>query len=136
MAFAITETIGVAAALFPRGWLSLYGSDATMLQTGTLYLQTVGPFYRFLGMGLAMYFAWQGAGRLRWPIGAAVLRLVIAAGIGIVAIRLGGGLHQVYLAQSAALLVSGVGIALAIAAESMFGRPGWPRRTADAVVDA
>ncbi|KGK56968.1 multidrug transporter MatE [Xanthomonas cannabis pv. phaseoli] len=136
MAFAITETIGVAAALFPRGWLSLYGSDATMLQTGTLYLQTVGPFYGFLGMGLALYFASQGAGRLLWPICTTVLRLLIAAGIGIAAIRLGGGLHQVYLAQSAALLVYGLGTALAIAGGSMFGAVGWPRRTADVVVDA
>ena len=33
--------------------------------------------------------------------------------------------------QSVALLVYGVGIAFAIAGGSMFGKIGWPRRTAD-----
>jgi Na+-driven multidrug efflux pump len=136
MAFAITEAIGVAAALFPRAWLSLYGSDPVMLETGTLYLHTVGPFYGFLGMGLAMYFASQGAGRLLWPISATIVRLLIAATLGTLAIKWGGTLAQVYLAQSAALLVYGVGIALAIAGGSMFGRIGWPRRTADVVPGA
>jgi putative MATE family efflux protein len=133
MAFTITEAIGVAAALFPRAWLSLYGNDPTMLETGTLYLHTVGPFYGFFGMGLAMYFASQGAGRLLWPIGATIVRLVIAATLGTLAISAGGTLAQVYLAQSVAVLVYGVGIAFAIAGGSMFGRVGWPRRTADVV---
>ena len=131
MAFAITETIGIAAALFPRGWLSLYGTDSVMLETGTLYLQTVGPFYGFLGMGLAMYFASQGAGRLLWPISATILRLLIAAGLGTLAIGLGGTLGHVFMAQGAALLVYGAGVAMAIAGGSMFGKIGWPRRTAD-----
>ncbi|MCC4605670.1 MATE family efflux transporter [Xanthomonas campestris] len=130
MAFVLTEAIGVAAALFPHQWLSLYGSDPTMLQTGTLYLHCVAPFYGFLGMGLAMYFASQGAGRLLWPIAATVVRLAIAAIIGIAAIRMEGTLQQVFLAQGAALFVYGVGIALAIAGGSMFGRVGWPRRSA------
>ncbi|QEI07837.1 MATE family efflux transporter [Pigmentiphaga aceris] len=133
MAFAITELIGIAAALFPRAWLSLYGTDPVMLETGTVYLQTVGPFYGFLGLGLAMYFASQGAGRLLWPITATIVRLVIAAGLGTLAIYLGGTLGHVFLAQSAALLVYGVGIALAISGGSMFGKIGRPRRTADAV---
>jgi Na+-driven multidrug efflux pump len=55
MAFALTETIGLAAALFPRPWLMLFGHDAAMLETGAHYLRVVGPLYGFFGVGLVLY---------------------------------------------------------------------------------
>ena len=42
------------------------------------YLRIVGPTYGFFGLGLALYFASQGAGRLRWPLIAGPSRLVVA----------------------------------------------------------
>jgi len=86
IAGGITEAIGLAAALFPHAWLTLFGSDPAMLETGTLYLRIVGPAYGFFGGGLALYFASQGAGRMGWPMAAAVLRVVIAAGGGWLAV--------------------------------------------------
>jgi Na+-driven multidrug efflux pump len=74
IAGGLTGAIGVAAALFPYAWLSLFGDDPTMLSVGARYLQVVGPFYGFFGVGLALYFASQGAGRLGWPLIAAALR--------------------------------------------------------------
>jgi Na+-driven multidrug efflux pump len=65
--FAISEAIGLWAAGFPRTWLSLFSDDPA-----------VGPFYGFFGLGLALYFSSQGAGRLLWPLYAGLLRLVIA----------------------------------------------------------
>ncbi|MBS0642396.1 MAG: MATE family efflux transporter, partial [Proteobacteria bacterium] len=53
--FAITEAIGIAAALFPQVWLSLFDTDPDMLRTGSLYLNIVGPFYGFFGLGLVLY---------------------------------------------------------------------------------
>jgi Na+-driven multidrug efflux pump len=47
IAFAMTETIGVAAAIWPRAWLGLFGRDPGMLATGTAYLHAAGPFYGF-----------------------------------------------------------------------------------------
>jgi len=44
IAFGMTELIGVAAAIWPRAWLGLFGSDPGMLATGTAYLHLVGPF--------------------------------------------------------------------------------------------
>ena len=49
-----------------------------MLDVGTHYLRIVGPFYGFFGVGLALYFASQGAGRMNWPL-AAVLRVSLPA---------------------------------------------------------
>ncbi len=39
LAFALTEAIGLAAAIWPEAWLSLFGSDPRMLATGVAYLR-------------------------------------------------------------------------------------------------
>ena len=134
MAFALTESIGLAAAAFPQAWLSLFGADPAMLEAGTLYLRAVGPLYGFFGVGLVLYFASQGAGRLLWPVAGNVARLAVAAIGGWLAIRCGGGLAQVFMAQAAALVVYGIVIAAAIAGGAWFGRVGWPCRTSTSSV--
>jgi putative MATE family efflux protein len=130
MAFGLTESIGLAAAIFPRAWLSLFGSDPAMIETGTLYLHAVGPLYGFFGLGLVLYFASQGAGRLLWPVLGNIARLLVAAIGGWCAVRWGGGLLHVFAAQGAALVVYGVVISSAIAGGAWFGAVGWPGTTA------
>ena len=127
MAFGLTEAIGLAAALFPRPWLLLFGSDPAMLEAGTHYLRAVGPFYGFFGVGLVLYFASQGAGRLYWPVVGNLARLAVAGLGGWLALRWSGNLTSVFVAQGLALLVYGTVIASAIAGGAWFGRVGWPR---------
>ncbi|OAK64001.1 MATE family efflux transporter [Variovorax paradoxus] len=129
LAFALTETIGLAAALFPRPWLLLFGNDPAMLETGAHYLRVVGPLYGFFGVGLVLYFASQGAGRLLWPVLGNIARLAVAGTGGWLALRWGGGLTGVFAAQGVALVVYGIVIASAIAGGAWFGRVGWPRTT-------
>jgi len=129
MAFAVAETIGVAAALFPHQWLTLFGNDPAMLEAGTQYLRAVGPLYGFFGVGLVLYFASQGAGRLLWPVLGNLARLAVAALGGWLALRWGGSLVHVFVAQGAALVVYGLVISSAIAGGAWFGRVGWPRST-------
>lgn len=92
VAFILTEGIGIAAALWPYAWLGLFGDDPRMLETGATYLRLVGPTYGFFGLGLSLYFASQGAGRLLWPLLAGGLRLVVAVGGGWLALRVFGTL--------------------------------------------
>jgi len=120
IAGGLTEIIGVAAALFPHAWLGLFGHDPVMLAVGTQYLRTVGPFYGFFGFGLSLYFASQGAGRLGWPALSAILRVIIAAGGGWLAIGLGGGLGVLFLVVALALVSFGSVNAAAIAAGVWF----------------
>jgi Na+-driven multidrug efflux pump len=129
MAFAMAEAVGLAAALFPRPWLLLFGNDPAMLEAGTQYLRAVGPFYGFFGVGLVLYFASQGAGRLLWPVLGNLARLAVAALGGWLALRWSGELVHVFAAQAVALVVYGVVIAGAIAGGSWFGPVGWPRST-------
>jgi putative MATE family efflux protein len=121
VSFALAETVGVAAALAPEAWLRLFGSDPTMLAAGRAYLRSVGPFYGFFGMGLSLYFASQGAGRLAWPLYAGMIRVVIAVGGGWLALRLTGSLYGLFAALGAALFVYGLTIAVAIARGVWFG---------------
>jgi len=78
IAAGMTASIGLFAAIFPRVWLGLFTSDPHAQAAGVTYLLIVGPFYGFFGLGLALYFASQGAGRLGWPLTAGFLRLFVA----------------------------------------------------------
>ncbi len=91
-----------------------------MLAAGSGYLRRVGPAYGFFGLGLALYFASQGAGRLLWPLVASLLRLVIAVGGGAIALALTGSLDWLFAALALALLVYGVTISAAIARGAWF----------------
>lgn len=102
------EAIGLAAALWPRAWLSLFGSDPAMIETGSRYLQLVGPFYGFLGAGMALYFASQGAARVGWPLVAGLLRVIVSIGGGWLATHLGSGIDGVFLALGIGLAVMGL----------------------------
>jgi putative MATE family efflux protein len=128
LAMAMTEAIGIAAALFPAAWLSLFDSDPAMIAAGSRYLQTVGPFYGFFGLGLVLYFASQGAGRMLWPVIGNATRLLVAGLGGLLALRWGGDLSVVFASQAVAMVVYGVVNAYSIAGGAWFGRPGWPRR--------
>lgn len=120
IAFSLTEVLGLAAALFPREWLSLFDHDPAMLEAGTQYLRVVGPLYGFFGLGLILYFASQGAGRLLWPVIGNAARLLVAAFGGWLAWRAGWGLAWVFAAQGAALVAYGLVNASAIALGAWF----------------
>ena len=130
LAVAMTEAIGLWAAAFPHAWLSLFNSDPAMLEAGTEYLHAVGPLYGFFGLGLILYFASQGAGRLLWPVLGNIARLVVAASGGWLALQWGGGLTQVFIAQGMALAVYGLINAVTMMGGAWFGPVGWPRSTA------
>jgi putative MATE family efflux protein len=123
IAFTLTETIGLIAAAMPRAWLTLFDRDPTMLAAGAQYLRIVGPCYGLFGLGMALYFASQGAGRLRWPLTAAVTRFAIAAGGGWLAFRLSGELVYVFAALAVALVAFGAINATAVAGGAWFGKP-------------
>jgi len=118
--FALTEVIGIAAALFPAAWLTLFDRDPAMVQAGSEYLRIVGPFYGFFGLGMALYFASQGASALAWPLLAGVSRLVVAAGGGYLLLRWTGSLSFVYAALAAGLAILGLMIAGAVWAGAWF----------------
>ena len=94
----------------------------TLLACGRTLLWTVW-------MGLALYFASVGAGRLLWPLLANLMRLAIAAGGGWLALSWSGDLSHVFLALSAAFVVFGLMNVVAVAGGAWFGRVSSPLAT-------
>lgn len=82
----LTETIGVIVALFPALWLNLFSHDAEVVRDGTTYLRLVAPAYGALGFGFVISFAAQGAGHMLWPFVGSVVRILLAAGCGWLAV--------------------------------------------------
>ena len=127
IAFAMTEAIGLWAAAYPAAWLSLFNTEPAMIEAGSHYLRIVGPWYGFFGLGLVLYFASQGAGRLLWPVLGNIARLVVAVAGGWLALHGGYAIAGVFAAQAAAMVVYGIANAWAIAGGAWFGPVGRPR---------
>jgi putative MATE family efflux protein len=125
IAAGLAEIVGLCAAAWPQAWLTLFDTDPAMLEAGSRYLRAVGPFYGFFGLGMALYFASQGAGRLKWPLLANFTRLVIAAGGGWLVLQSSADLTHVFFAQSAALAAFGLINAATIARGAWFGPLYW-----------
>ncbi|MGN6097810.1 MAG: MATE family efflux transporter [Bosea sp. (in: a-proteobacteria)] len=123
MAFALTEAIGLAAALFSEAWLRLISDVPMTIAAGSAYLRIVGPFYGFFGIGLALYFASQGAGQLLWPLFAGFLRLLIALGGGWFALKLTGSLTTFFAMIALALVVYGATVFWAVRRGVWFQAP-------------
>ena len=99
IAAALCESIGLAAARVSASpGCRCSTRDPAMLDAGARYLRVVGPAYGLFGLGMALYFASQGAGRLLWPFLANMARLLIAALGGYLALRWTGNLTAVFIA--------------------------------------
>lgn len=95
-----------------------------MIATGTRYLHIVAPVYGFFGAGMVLYFASQGAGRLKWPLIGGMVRLVVATVGGWLVLKLVGNVDGVFIALAAALIIFGI-----INAASIYFGAWGPRST-------
>lgn len=107
LAFAVTEVIGVAAALFPHAWVGLFSDDPDVLAAGATYLRVVAPFYGAIGLGLILYFACQGRGKVFWPFVAGGVRLAVTAGGAWWLASQGASLAVVFVAASTGSVLFG-----------------------------
>jgi putative MATE family efflux protein len=101
----LTGTIGLAVTLFPQAWLTLFSHDGEVLRHGATYLHIVAPAYGALGFGFVIAFAAQGAGHVLWPFIGSVARILIAAGLGWIAVAyLNAGMTGLAAMVAASLL--------------------------------
>jgi len=125
LAAAVTGSIGLFGACFPHLWLGLFSTNPDVLAVGTMYLRIVGPTYGCFGLGLALYFAAQGTGRLLWPLLASGMRLVIAAGGGWMVMHwYESSLPGLFAAIAVALMVYAIIVARTMQADAW--RAGMP----------
>ena len=114
LAAVIGAGIGLPLALAPMAWIPLFTSDADVAAMTTIYIQLAGPFYAFLGVGLVLYFAAQGAGRMRWPVIATFVRFSVAVGGAYVWVAQGGGFEAIIMMAAAGMVLYGAIILLSL----------------------
>jgi Na+-driven multidrug efflux pump len=127
LGFVVAETVGVAVALAPGAWLGVFSHDGAVVAPGVLYLRLCAPFYGLLGLGFVLGFAAQGRGRPLWPFLAGTTRMLVAAGVGWLAVaKLGAGLHGLFAVVAAALVAFALVMVLAVRSGRVFGGPTPP----------
>ena len=116
VACAASLAIGAAVWLFPLAWVGLFSTDPGVLDAGRRYLRIVAPFFPFLALDIALYFAAQGAGQVLRPVLAGTARLaIILAGAFLLSIFGLLTLNAIFALIAAAMLAFGALSALAVA---------------------
>ena len=111
----ISIFIGLTLALFPDAWIQFFTDDVKAFEVTKLYIQIVGPFYIFQGIGLSLYFASQGANAMKWPTIATIARFLIASIGGSISVHwLGYGIGSVFIASAVAMIIFGTMIFVSI----------------------
>ena len=114
-AASVCGAIGAVVAVVPWLWAGMFTRDAEVLAIATQYFHIAGPSYAFLGLGMALYFSFQGTGRMPWPLLCVSIRiLTIAAGCALATHAFGLGLASLFAVTAAALLVFGAMYALGV----------------------
>jgi Na+-driven multidrug efflux pump len=79
-----------------------------VVEAGSAYLVRVAPFYSLFGIGMSLYFASQGAGRMAWPFAAGIVRLGLLLLVGVYWVKdLQGSLNGLYWIVAASYIVFG-----------------------------
>ena len=107
LAAGVCLSIGLTVAIVPDAWVTLFSDDPAVREAGASYLRIVGPCYPFFGLGMALYFASQGAGRVLLPVLAGTVRLVLVLIGGVAAVKLGAPLVALFALIALALVVFG-----------------------------
>lgn len=79
LAFLGTGLVGLAGWAMPEAWAGLFTGDPQVAAAARDYLVWAGPCFGFYGLGLCLYFAAQGSGRILGPVLAGTARLLVIA---------------------------------------------------------
>lgn len=123
LALVPTGLVGLGVSLFPAPIAAAFAGDPAVAAIAARALGIIGPALPAFGLGMALYFAAMGAGRMLWPVLAGLSRIVLAVGGGwALGTALGGGLDGQFMAVAAGVTAYGVLNAAAV-------RPGvWGAR--------
>lgn len=77
LSMVVLGSVGLFFAAFPDLWATLFTTDPGVLASARLYLIWSGLGYALYGLGMCLYFASQGAGKVVGPVLASSLRLAV-----------------------------------------------------------
>lgn len=96
MASVLVGLIGLLVTVCPGLWANIFTSNDKVLNTAGQYFQWVGPCYSFFALGLCLYFASQGAGKLLGPVMAGTVRLIMISVGGLWLTQNNGSVEQMF----------------------------------------
>lgn len=115
LALTIAGMAGAAVGLAPVRFAGLFTHDAEVIDIAARALSWVGPAFGGFGLGMALYFASMGAGRMRWPVAAGLCRIALAVGGGwALANVFGMGLDGHFLGVALGITAYGVVTAMGV----------------------
>ncbi len=115
MALAVAGSVGAFAGLRPDLIAGAFTADPEVAAIATRAVAIIGPALGGFGLGMALYFASMGAGRMRWPVAAALARIGLAVGLGwVLGVPLGWGLEGHFLGVALGITAYGAITAAAV----------------------
>lgn len=114
LGFVGSSAIGLTLWAAPSLWMDLFTTDPAVHAAGSLWFRIVGPSYGFFGLGLMLYFAAQGLGRMQGPLIAGIARLSVTAGGAAWLATRAAPLDQLFLAAAAGSVLFGLINAVAV----------------------
>jgi Na+-driven multidrug efflux pump len=111
---ALVGCIGLFVYLWPNVWTAIFSSNPDVLSYTAIYFKWVGPCYAFFSLGLCLYFASQGAGKLLGPVLAGTFRLCVVAVGGVWLTQNQGIATEMFALIAAGMVSYGLLTALAV----------------------
>jgi len=106
--------IGAVVVAAPGLWAGLFTRSPAVYETACQYLRIAGVGFPFMGVGLCLYFASQGSGKVFAPILAQTARLAIVALGGWALAGAGAPITAVFALIAVSMVALGLGAALAV----------------------
>ncbi len=114
LAASALGVLGILVVSFPGLWVDMFTDNPAVRHAAYSYLSIAGFSYAFFGLGLCLYFASQGAGRVGGAITAQALRLAVVLVGGLALLKLNAPMWSVFLLSAIAMIPMGLGTALFI----------------------
>jgi putative MATE family efflux protein len=114
VAVAVLGTIGLAVTVAPDLWSGLFTGDPAVRAAANLYLRWAGWGFAFVGLGLSLYFASQGSGKVLRPVLAGTVRLLVVAVGGFLLTAVSAPVWALFALVGAAMVSFGLGVAAAV----------------------
>ena len=106
--------VGLAVAVKPALWVSLFTSDPGVTAAANSYFAWAGPAFAFFGVGACLYFASQGAAKVGGPVLAYTARLAMVAIGGWWLGSVDAPASALFALVGAGMVVLGLGTALSV----------------------
>lgn len=114
LAAGLVGAVGMLVALWPDLWAARFTDQPPVLDAARSYLRWAAPCYAFLGLGMCLYFASQGSGKLLGPVLAGTLRLLVVGAGGWWLLQVGAPAWTMFALIGAGLVAYGSATALSV----------------------